>query len=282
MKTSQVHLTQLTTNVHVSGVGPDILWIAGGGYFGEAWHEHFVPHFSRRFRNITFDNRGSDSTVCSQPTPWSMADMARDAAELLEKIGVGRAIVVGHSMGGAVALQLALDRPDLVSRAISMASGADTSKHWAGDYMRAEIALRREGVRLSTEFAATHYAPLLYPAEALGDPTQWEKIRDALSAPSFHENNENTVESQWQACLDFDVSSRMHELTVPTDFICFEQDVSAPPALSRSAAGLSPLANYHEIPGLGHCSLFGHRPHDVSSKLDELLPACHSSEEKTR
>ena len=137
--------------------------------------------------------------------------------------------------------------------------------------MRAEIALRESGVRLSQEFAVAHYAPLLYPAEALGDPEQWRQIKAALSAPSFYENNENTVQSQWQACAEFDVSSRMSELEVPVHFIGFEQDVSAPPSLSRDAAEMSALASFHEIEGLGHCSLFGHRPSDVSDLIEHIL-----------
>jgi 3-oxoadipate enol-lactonase len=268
---SGVQIGALTTTVSEVGQGPDLLWIAGGGYFGSAWHEHFVPHFADRFHNLTFDTRGTDGTACTDTLPWSIADMARDAAALLETFATGQAAVVGHSMGGAIGLQLALDRPDLISRVVVLASGADTATGWAGDFMRAEIALRRAGVRLSTEFSTVHYAPLLYPAEALGDPALWARIKASLSDPSFHENNEDTIESQWQACAEFDVSARMAQLAVPVDFVAFGEDVSAPPELGRSSADLSPLARYHEIPGLGHCSLFGHRPEAVSTALDRIL-----------
>lgn len=277
----EISLSDLTTRITVHGSGSDLLWIAGGGYLGESWHEHFVPHFAHRYRSITFDNRGSDLTECRQELPWSIADMARDAAELLERTATGPAAVVGHSMGGAIALQIALDRPDLVSCVISMASGADTSRHWAGDFMRAEIALRDSGVRLSRDFAVAHYAPLLYPAEALGDPAMWETVKAELSAPSFYENNENTVASQWRACAEFDVLHRMSELAVPVHFVAFEQDVSAPPELSRRSAEASALADFHEIPGLGHCSLFRHRPADVSAVIGDILAAHAPPEQET-
>ncbi|MGV9869629.1 alpha/beta fold hydrolase [Rhodococcus koreensis] len=270
---SGIELGALTTTVSEAGEGADLLWIAGGGYFGSAWHEHFVPHFVDRFRNLTFDARGTDGTGCTDALPWSIADMARDASVLLERFATGPATVVGHSMGGAIGLQLALDRPDLIARVLVLASGADTATGWAGDFMRAEIALRRAGVRLSTEFSTVHYAPLLYPADALGDPAAWTRIKASLSDPSFHDNNEDTIESQWQACAEFDVRARMPRLAVPVDFVAFEQDVSAPPELGRSSADLSPLARYHEIPGLGHCSLFGHRPEAVSAALDRILSA---------
>lgn len=72
-----------------------------------------APELCGPHRLIRYDKRGwGGSTHASAPV--CIADHARDAARLLEHLGIAKAHVAGHSSGGAVALQLALDRPELV------------------------------------------------------------------------------------------------------------------------------------------------------------------------
>jgi pimeloyl-ACP methyl ester carboxylesterase len=106
-----------------TGEGPDIVWVSGGGDVGATWREWQVPAFPG-YRHTTFDNRGAGDTHCSQPTPWTIADFARDTAELIEALCQPRVIVAGLSMGGGIVLQLAIDRPDLVRCAIPMGAAA--------------------------------------------------------------------------------------------------------------------------------------------------------------
>lgn len=78
----------------------------------------FLPFFTApglvdRYTLIRYHRRGWSGGTPG-PTGMSIAGHAADAAGLVEELGVGRAHVAGHSSGGAVALQLALDRPDLV------------------------------------------------------------------------------------------------------------------------------------------------------------------------
>ncbi|MFK0009925.1 alpha/beta fold hydrolase [Paenarthrobacter sp. NPDC090520] len=262
-----IELSRLTTNHVVSGEGPNLLWISGGGYRGSAWHDHFVPNFEKAFRNITFDNRGTPGTECADLLPWSIADMASDAADLLEQTCDSPATVVGHSMGAFVALQLALDRPDLVASVVSLAGGARGDSGWVGDYMRAEIALRAQGVRMPADFHAIHYAPMYYTAEALGNPQTWNRIQTALSESQAIEDMEASIPTQWRACVDFNVQDRVPALAVPLDVVSFEQDQCAPPAEGELLANLAPGAKFHVLPGLGHCSMFEHNPETVSNYL---------------
>ena len=73
-----------------SGAGPDVVWIAGGGDNGASWRRWQTPAFDDAFRSTTFANRGVGDTVCRAEPPWTIADLAIDAAGLIE---IGRAHV---------------------------------------------------------------------------------------------------------------------------------------------------------------------------------------------
>jgi pimeloyl-ACP methyl ester carboxylesterase len=266
-----IQLSALRTPVTDVGKGPTVVWLSGGGGRATDWEEHYTTPFADAYRSIAFDNRGTAGTTCTEPTPWSVRDMADDAAELLAKLCDAPAVVVGHSLGALIMLQLVVDRPDLVELGISLAGSARADEGWVGDYMRAEIALRRAGVRLSPAFSAAHYAAMMYPAKALQDRTLWAALREALESPDVAENTEDTVLTQWEPCLTFNVTEQLPSTTVPLEVVCFSEDVCSPPAYSAELAELAPGARYHELAGMGHGSLFGHRPDDVSRLVRRLV-----------
>ena len=167
------------------GAGPDLVFVAGGGGRGNNWQRYQVPEFSADFRCTTFDNRGIGLTQCDQPLPWTIGDMAADAAALIETVCDPPVVVIGQSMGGFIVTQLALDRPDLLRCVIASGTSATGSRGWLGDYMGAEIELRRNGGRLDGLFALTHYAAELYPARVLGDEDQWNDIKESIAGSGF-------------------------------------------------------------------------------------------------
>ena len=69
-----------------SGAGPDVVWIAGGGDNGASWRRWQTPAFDDAFRSTTFANRGVGDTVCRAEPPWTIADLAIDAAGLIEAV----------------------------------------------------------------------------------------------------------------------------------------------------------------------------------------------------
>lgn len=240
------------------GAGPDLVFVAGGGGRGNSWHRHQIPEFSTDFRCTTFDNRGIGLTDCKLPLPWTIEDMAADAAALIEAVCTPPVVVVGQSMGGFIVTQLALDRPDLLRCVIASGTAASGSRGWLGDYMGAEIELRRRGGRLEGMFAITHYAAQLYPARVLGDAELWNDIKAWTEEIGFLEGNEESLIPQWQACVDFDVVDRLSTCTVPVHVFAYAEDVQAPPQFGKEVADLVPAAQYHLFDGMGHGSLRTH------------------------
>jgi pimeloyl-ACP methyl ester carboxylesterase len=105
------------------GSGPPLLLMSGTACDGAFWTAHQVPHFSRDYTVIAYDQRGTGKTVVSSGD-FSTTRLAADAAALIERVGGGPAVALGHSMGGRVAQLLALNHPLTVTRLILASTGA--------------------------------------------------------------------------------------------------------------------------------------------------------------
>ncbi len=98
------------------GAGPPLLLIHGLGYARWGW-EPVVEPLARTFDTILFDNRGVGESD-APPGPYTAAEMAADAVQVLDEAGVERAHVVGTSLGGMIAQELALGYPERVDRLV--------------------------------------------------------------------------------------------------------------------------------------------------------------------
>src|SRR5262249_32818285 len=106
-------------HVAVHGSGETLLLHQGLGQGSWAWR-YQVPVLAERFRTIVFDTRGTGRSVVPDE-PSGIDDLAADGAAIL---GDEAAHVVGFSMGGFVALTLALARPELVRKLVLAGTGA--------------------------------------------------------------------------------------------------------------------------------------------------------------
>jgi aminoacrylate hydrolase len=101
------------------GEGKPLLLIAGTASDGASWSP-ILPLLRGR-RLILIDNRGSGRSKVEGPI--EIAEMAEDAAALLELLGLERVDVVGHSLGGFIALLMAVEHPSRIGRLVTMGSG---------------------------------------------------------------------------------------------------------------------------------------------------------------
>src|SRR5580658_10137848 len=99
-----------------AGAGEPLLLIMGLGYSHEMWHRT-LPVVSAHYRTILFDNRGVGKSDVPQGA-YSVAQMAADAAAVLDAAGIARAHVFGISMGGMIAQEFALNYPERVNRLV--------------------------------------------------------------------------------------------------------------------------------------------------------------------
>lgn len=114
-----------------AGSGDPVVLIHGGAVDGRFFKDN-VPGLSDRFRVITVDLWGHGRSP-DRDGPFTLDSFATDVADLIERVAGGRAHVVGHSIGAAVALVLALARPDVVDRLVLASGGFDSSEEQIPD-----------------------------------------------------------------------------------------------------------------------------------------------------
>jgi pimeloyl-ACP methyl ester carboxylesterase len=111
----------------IVGEGPPLVLINGLGYDRWMWHR-MLPGLARHFRVLSFDNRGAGESD-KPPGPYSAQLLAADTVALMEALGISRAHVMGHSMGGFIAQALALDYPERVDNLILAATNFGGPHH---------------------------------------------------------------------------------------------------------------------------------------------------------
>jgi 3-oxoadipate enol-lactonase len=165
----------------------------------------------------------------------------RDASRALRFDGEPPVALVGLSLGGAIAQQVAIDHPQLLRCVITMGTGA-RSTGWGWDYQKAEIEWRKDGGRLDGMMAVVHNAAMMFPARVLGDRELWPKLRADLEPWLPTDDNERSLIPQWEACLLYDQMEALPACKVPMHVIAFSEDVQAPPQDGREVAEFAAAA----------------------------------------
>lgn len=246
------------------GAGPAVLFIQGVGVHGDGWLPQ-VEALSDRFTCLTFDNRGMGRSVPANG-PITVEGMAADALAVLDAERVGAAHVVGHSLGGLVAAQLALAARGRVTSLALLCTFADGRAAapltfrmmWLG--MRSRVgtrAMRRRG-----------FADLIYPpgGAAAAD-------FEALAALFGHDLGDTpaVVGPQLKAMRAASVLPRLGELAgLRTVVASAAHDPIAPPAVGRALAAAVPGARYVEFAAASHGLPITH-PAETNALLREHL-----------
>lgn len=250
------------------GDGTDIVWVPAGDQIHDVYHEQ-IDALSGSYRCTCFDPRGAGQTVVHDPAPWPIAQFASDCAALIEQVCEPPVVVIGLSLGALITQEMCLSYPNLVRLGIPMGTIARKSG-FTLDWEAAEIAMAAKGQSLPADFSVTHYAALSYPAEVLGDDALWEACRPFV-ANAYEERDPRMLAAQWQACLDYDSFDRLPHCQVPMHVIAFEQDLQTPPARGKAVAEAAGNGHFHLLKGMGHFSIFGHRPAEVTDCIRNIL-----------
>jgi len=226
----------------VEGQGPPLLLLHGLGGSHDDWRRQ-VPVFARRYRVIAPDLRGFGAS--ERQEPFTVQQHARDAAGLLHALGIPRAHVVGLSMGGAVAMELALAEPGRVAGLVlaNTAPGFEL-RGWQRRYMGVSRLLL--ALLFGVGGVARLFSRAVFPA-----PHQ-ENLRKRLLERASHTSRWVYIASL-RALVRWDAEERLPSLRCPTLVIGAEHDYTDIHEKRRWAAKI-PGAQVAMLPGSRHRS----------------------------
>lgn len=112
----------------IAGAGPALVLVAGLGLDVSECGQ-LIDALAAHYRVLAFDNRGAGRTD-KPDEPYSIRQMAADTAGLMRALGIERAHVVGMSLGGRIALDLALEHPERVRSLILVSTSARVQRRW--------------------------------------------------------------------------------------------------------------------------------------------------------
>ena len=249
--------------VEESGSGAPLLLIMGLGASHEAWAAQ-RDAFAARYRVIAFDNRGAGRSECP-PSPWTVVDMAADTIGVLDALGVERAHVLGASMGGMIAQEMAIRHPERIDRLVVAVSFARP------DSLRRTFLLHRRWARLQGADAREESVanlPWLLSPTLINDAERIMAVLELVGSMPFMEAE--AYARQVDAILEHDTLARLHRVRAPTLVLAAAEDVLTPLSLSEEIATAIPGARLQVLPRGNHGVLIEY-PDDFNGAVLDFL-----------
>ena len=229
----------------VHGEGPPLLLIPGLGSDVLSWGGLLTP-LTQSYRLILFDNRGAGRTRGSGPL--SIAAMASDALALLEHLGHPKVHVLGHSMGGLVALTLASLAPTRLDRLILAGSFAALQSRNLELFRGMATALEQGADR--ADWSQELFAWIF--SEGFLGSVQTVRAAARLAADYPLAPTPAEFRSQVEALAVWDASAGLGAVTHPTLVLAAQNDRLVLPHEGQSLAAALPTGTYQELPQAAH------------------------------
>lgn len=244
-------------DVEITGEGEPLLLIQGMSGHGGMWGDAFLEPLAREYEVISYDHRGVGASSRADG-PFTIADLADDAAALLAALGRDSAHVLGISMGGMVAQELALRTPERVRSLVLGCTTAGGPEAFAAPGPgRLLEAIATRDPQLATQVAfEVNVSP-----EFAAHPGELERFRAASMSRRVPAA---VVARQSAACVAHDTRSRLGAIVVPTVIVHGDLDEMI---VASEGAGLAAgiRGAVHEAwPGVGHL-FWWERPEETAA-----------------
>jgi pimeloyl-ACP methyl ester carboxylesterase len=228
----------------IHGDGYPVILIGGLGSQTESWATQ-VPLYSKHFKVIVFDNRGAGRSDKPEGR-YTTEGMADDAAALMDALGIGKAHIVGKSMGGMLGQWLAIKYPDKVRKLVMGCSSA--SRDEVGNVilrMGREIA-SKVGMRAVWIMALYLGYTREYIEKNIGS------LGGVIDAIPENPDALRGYIGQSYAVEGHDTTDLLHKIKAPTLIMMGESDMTTSPKRTKELSALIPGSKLKGFEGVGH------------------------------
>ncbi len=237
----------------VQGEGTPVVFIQGTGVHGDGWQPQ-IDAFMHDYACLSFDNRGMAKSQASSEL-LSVELMMSDTLALMNHLGWQKAHIVGHSLGGLIALALALNFPNKIKSLALLCSfsrGKDATKlnPWL-----LQIGMR---MRIGTaKYRRRAFVDMVMPSMPKEEKDKWAKDLAAIFGYDLAQQPK-IVYKQLKAMNNYDASPHLDALRgLPSLVLAASEDKVAPPKLGKDLAQRLD-APYYEIANAAHGVTISH------------------------
>jgi 3-oxoadipate enol-lactonase len=232
--------------------GAPVVFLHGAGSSHLIWNAQ-IAALKGSARAYALDLPGHGRS--SRPGRKTVRDYADSVCSFLDTLSLDRAIIAGHSMGGAVAQLLGLENPDRLSGLVLVGTGAR--------------------LRVLPQFLDSAFTDFSNTAHQFNEgefaPTADARLK-ALSEQQLLKCDPEVFKGDLAACNAFDILGRVQEVRVPTLVICGTEDWMTPVKYSQYLASKIPHARLRLVEGAGHLVMI-ERPEQVNRALLDWIPS---------
>lgn len=255
-------LPEVTLHYEIDGAGPPLMLVAGTASDSASWGPLVAP-LAARFTVIRPDNRSTGRTLPGD-APLSLDHWAEDALALLDHLGLGPAAVVGHSLGGLIALRMAAGAPERVARLGLMASAPIRQPRNTALF---DLLLRLRAEGQPPDLWLRAFLPWLFHPRFFEVPGQLDAaIAQSLAYP--HAQPAGAMAAQVAALHRIDAGALPAQVRCKVLALLGAHDLLIAPMAARDALAPIPDLTVQTIAEAGH-SLHWDAPQAV---LDALIP----------
>ena len=262
--------------IHGPAKAPPLVLIGGWASYRWIWFRQ-IPAFKRIYRCIVFDNRGAGRS--SKPDhPYSINMFADDTVGLLDALHIENAHVLGISMGGLIAQQIAISYPEKVRSLIVVSSHFGGPNHIPMDdrTMAMLVALPTETISKEQaremRYKATFSSRFIQEERSVLE--QIDKWAEKYPTPVFAQVHQSS------AVGEFNSESELKQISAPTLVIHGDNDLAVPTKNGELLANSIPKSKLVLIEGGSHFSIierYGEFNNAVRSFIDEVENQSFSS-----
>jgi pimeloyl-ACP methyl ester carboxylesterase len=212
-----------------------------------------IPLLKKDYQVLIFDNRDSGQSTTDNETKYNIADLANDVAELIVGLNLTPAHILGHSMGGFIAIHFAANHPDLITT-VSLCSTADKQVPAAIDYLKnkiKEIETMPNAIKPVTRETVMSLMKKIYTKKNLFSKKFIEEII-LFEINNKYPQSSYSYKRQAQACLEHNAVHLMKKIVCPALIITGAEDKFSTPKLANTLAAKIKNAEVAIIPEASH------------------------------